>query len=158
MTTTASHQPRVDIDLHAPRFSKTMGALDAAAGRGLDPLLADLVRLHASQINGCAYCIDMHSKDALAGGDTVQRLVSLPAWRETGYYTDAERAALALTEAVTRVSEDGVGDDVYAEAAKHFSDEELAQLIAVIVVINAWNRISITTKAYEPGTYEVQAS
>jgi AhpD family alkylhydroperoxidase len=161
MTTTistTSHQPRVDIDLHAARFLKTMGALDAAAGGSLDPLLFELVRVHASHINGCAYCIDMHSKDALAKGETVQRLVSLPAWRETGYYTDAERAALALTEAITRISEDGVPDEVYHAAAEHFSDEDLAQLIAVIVVINAWNRISITSRAYEPGSYEAQAS
>jgi AhpD family alkylhydroperoxidase len=157
MTTTTSHQPRVEIDLYARRFIKTLSALDAAAGDGLDPLLIELVRLHASHINGCAYCIDMHSKDALAKGDSVQRLVSLPAWRETGYYSDAERAALALTEVVTLISEDGVQDDVYAEAAKYFSDQELAQLVAVIVVINAWNRVSITTRGYEPGTYEVEA-
>jgi AhpD family alkylhydroperoxidase len=156
--TTTSHQPRVDIDFHAARFLKTMAALDAVAGRNLDPLLFELVRVHASHINGCAYCIDMHSKDALAKGETVQRLVSLPAWRETGYYTDAERAALALTEAVTLISADGVPDEVYEAAAQHFSDEELAQLIAVIVVINAWNRISITTRGYEPGSYEVAAS
>jgi AhpD family alkylhydroperoxidase len=156
-TITTSHQPRVDIDLHAARFVKTMGALDATAGHNLDPLLIELVRLHASHINGCAYCIDMHSKDALAKGETVQRLVSLPAWRETGYYSDAERAALALTEAVTRISDVGVPDEVYRAAAQHFSDEEIAQLIAVIVVINAWNRVSITTRGYEPGSYAVDA-
>jgi AhpD family alkylhydroperoxidase len=146
--------PRIDIDVHAPRFSKTMGALDGTAGRRLDPLLVELVRTHVAQINGCAYCIDMHSKDALAKGDTVQRLVSLPAWREAPYYSEAERAALALAEAVTRVSEVGVPDDVYAAAAKTFSEEELADLLAVVVVINAWTRISIATRAYEPGSYE----
>ena len=155
MTTTyTSHMPRVDLEMHASRFIKTMGALDAAAGTGLDPLLVELVRTHASQINGCAYCIDMHSKDALAKGESVQRLVSLPAWRETTYYTGAERAALALTEAVTRISERGVPDDVYAQAAEHFSDVELAQLIALVVAINAWTRISVATKVYEPGSYQ----
>ena len=156
--TTMTLQPRVDLDIHAPRFSKTMVALDRASAQGLDPLLVELVRTHAAQINGCAYCIDMHSKDGLAKGDTVQRFVSLPAWRETSYYSEAERAALALTEAITLVSERGVSDDVYAAAAKHFSEEELAQLIALIVVINSWTRISIATKAWEPGTYEVSGS
>lgn len=151
--TSSTLTPRVDIDIHAPRFGKTMVALDRAAGHGLDPLLIELVRVHASQINGCAYCIDMHSKDGLAKGDTVQRLVSLPAWRETPYYSDEERAALALTEVVTQISAEGVPDDVYADAAKHFTDEQLAELIAVVVVVNAWNRISVTTKAYEPGSY-----
>ena len=157
-TATHPHLPRVDLDVHASRFIKTMGALDASAGRGLDPLLVELVRTHASQINGCAYCIDMHTKDGLAKGDSVHRFVSLPAWRETSYYSDAEQAALALTEAITRVSDQGVPDDVYGEAAKQFTEEELAQLIAVIVVINAWTRVSIATKAYEPGSYQVKSS
>ena len=156
--TSTNLTPRVDIDIHAPRFGKTMVALDGATGHGLDPLLVELVRVHASQINGCAYCIDMHSKDGLAKGDTVQRFVSLPAWRETSYYSDEERAALALTEAVTLIAEGGVPDEVYAEAAKYFTDEQLAQLIAAVVVVNAWNRISITTKAYEPGSYEAAGS
>jgi AhpD family alkylhydroperoxidase len=147
--------PRLDFDALAPRFSAAMNRLDAAAGEGLDPLLRELVRLHASQINGCAYCVDMHSKDARAAGETEQRLYSLAAWREVPWFTPAERAALALTEAVTVLHEDHVPREVFDEAAGHFEPEALAALIALLVTINAWNRIGVTTRCWEPGSYHV---
>ena len=128
-----------------------MNRLDAAAGEGLDPRLRELVRLHASTINGCAYCVDMHSKDARAAGETEQRLYSLGAWREAPWFTPAERAALALTEAVTVLHEEHVPREVVEEAARHFEPERLAALIALLVTINAWNRIGVTTRCWEPG-------
>jgi AhpD family alkylhydroperoxidase len=119
----------------------------------LETSLLQLVRMRASQINGCAFCLDMHSKDARVEGETEQRLYCLPAWRETPFYTDRERAALAWTEAVTQVSKDHVPDAVFEEARKHFSEEELAQLTLAIVAINGWNRFSIAFRAV-PGTYK----
>jgi AhpD family alkylhydroperoxidase len=146
---------RLDFDALAPRFSAAMNRLDAAAGEGLDARLRELVRLHASVINGCAYCVDMHSKDARAAGETEQRLYSLGAWREAPWFTPAERAALALTEAVTLVHRDHVPAGVVDEAARHFEPQALAQLIALVVTINAWNRIGVTTRCWEPGSYQV---
>jgi AhpD family alkylhydroperoxidase len=150
-TTTAQNAPRMDLKSLAPRVYKAMLALDSAAGEGLDPPLRELVRIRASQLNGCVYCIDMHTTDARKGGEAEQRIYALPAWREAPYYTDRERAAFALTDAVTLVSETHVPRDVYDEAAGQFTDAELAQLISLIVTINAWNRIAISTRI-EPGT------
>jgi AhpD family alkylhydroperoxidase len=150
--------PRLDFDALAPRFSAAMGRLDTVAGEGLDPLLRDLVRVHASTMNGCAYCIDMHTKDARAKGETEQRLYSMPAWRETSWFTPSERAALALTEAVTLVHIDKVPPEVVESAARHFDPEDLAQLIALIVTINAWNRIGVATRCWEPGSYTVEST
>ena len=148
---------RLDFDALAPRFASAMNRLDAVAGLGLEPKLRELVRIHASTINGCAYCIDMHTKDARAVGETEQRIYSLGAWRETAWFTPAERAALALTEAVTVVHENHVPAAVLEEAALHFEPEPLAQLIALLVTINAWNRIGVTTRCWEPGSYEREA-
>ncbi|HKW97474.1 MAG TPA: carboxymuconolactone decarboxylase family protein [Bryobacteraceae bacterium] len=120
---------------------------------GLESSLLHLVKMRASQINGCAYCLDMHSKDARAEGETEQRLYELNAWRETPFYTDRERAALAWTEAVTLVSQTHVPDEVFALARKHFSEKELADLTLAVVAINGWNRISISFRT-EPGTYQ----
>jgi AhpD family alkylhydroperoxidase len=120
---------------------------------GLDPSLLQLVRMRSSQINGCAYCLDMHSKDARAEGETEQRLYCLPAWRETPFYSERERAALAWTEAVTQVSEDHVPDEVFELARMQFSEEELAELTLAIVAINGWNRLCIAFRA-PPGTYQ----
>jgi AhpD family alkylhydroperoxidase len=128
-----------------------MLALDAAAGEGLEPPLKELVRVRASQLNGCVYCIDMHSTDARKGGESEQRIYALPAWREAPHYTARERAAFALTDAVTLLSETHVPRDVYDEAAAQFTEPELAQLISLILTINAWNRIAVTTRL-EPGT------
>lgn len=116
------------------------------------------MRIRASAINGCAYCVDMHTKDAIAGGESVQRITGLGVWRETDWYTPAERAALALTEAVTVLHDDHVPAKVVEGAARHFDPEPLAQLVALIVTINAWNRIGVATRCWEPGSYEVEPS
>ena len=123
-----------------------------AESSGLEHSLLELIKIRASQINGCAYCLDMHTIDARAGGETEQRIYVLDAWREAPFYTDRERAALAWTEAVTLVSETHVPDDVYEEARKHFSEEELVKLTWALVVINGWNRIAIAFRS-EPGQY-----
>ncbi len=120
---------------------------------GLEEGLLHLIKLRSSQINGCAYCLDMHWKDLRAIGENEQRLYSLDAWEECPYYTDRERAALAWTEAVTKVSETHVPDEVYEEAKKQFSEKELADLTVAIATINAWNRLSIAART-TPGTYQ----
>ena len=119
---------------------------------GFDHKLLDLVRMRASQINGCAYCLDMHSKDARANGETEQRLYGLSAWRETPYYSDRERAALELTEALTLVADGGVPDDVYERVRAQFSEDELTHLTLAIVAINGWNRLNIAARTV-PGDY-----
>jgi AhpD family alkylhydroperoxidase len=119
----------------------------------LEHPIADLVALRASQINGCAFCVDMHWKDARALGESEERLYSLAAWRESPLYTDRERAALALCEAVTLIAESRVPDDVWSEARSAFTVQELAQLVFAITAINAWNRLMITARV-EPGHYE----
>ncbi len=120
---------------------------------GLDESLLNLIKLRASQINGCAYCLDMHWKDLRASGESEQRLYSLDAWKDSPYYSDRERAALAWTEAVTRVSETHVPDEVYEEAKKHFSEKELADLTLAVATINMWNRLAIAART-TPGTYQ----
>ncbi len=120
---------------------------------GLEESLLNLVKLRASQINGCAYCLDMHWKDLRALGESEQRLYSLDAWQESPYYTDRERAALAWTEAVTRVSETHVPDKVYEEAKKYFNEKELADLTIAVAAINAWNRLAIAART-TPGKYQ----
>jgi AhpD family alkylhydroperoxidase len=146
---------RLDYKTHAPEFAKAMAGLGAAAGHGpLESLLRELVRAYASVLNGCAYCIDMHTKDARALGESEQRLYALPVWREVPYFTAPERAALALCEAVTVLTRAGVPDGVWAEAAAAFDEEELAQLLATIVATNAWNRIGVTARCWTPGTYQ----
>ncbi len=135
-----------------------MVRLDAAAGEGLDPKLRELVRIRASQLNHCAFCLDMHTKDALAAGESVERIIQLSAWEESRhFYTEREVAALELTDAVTVLTDGFVPDEVYEQAAEQFDEAELAQLIAVIAVINAWNRFGVTARAvpghYRPGRY-----
>ncbi|MDE2022837.1 MAG: carboxymuconolactone decarboxylase family protein [Gammaproteobacteria bacterium] len=123
---------------------------------GLEHSLMELVKMRASQINGCAHCLDMHSKDARAGGETEQRLYTLDAWRETPFFTDRERTALAWTEALTRIRK-GVSDELYAEVRKHFSEKEIVDLSLCIIAINGWNRLAIPFRAkvgdYQPGAY-----
>jgi AhpD family alkylhydroperoxidase len=121
---------------------------------GLEPDLLELVKMRASQINGCAYCLDMHSKDARAAGETEQRLYALNAWRETPFFTERERAALELTEAVTLIAETHVPQQVVEEASRVFSPDELSKLVYAIIEINSWNRLAITTGAFEPGSYQ----
>jgi AhpD family alkylhydroperoxidase len=123
---------------------------------GIEPRLVRLLEIRASQLNGCAYCIDMHTKEARAIGETEQRIYALPAWRETPFYTARERAALAFAESVTLLADTHVPDaDVEAVAAE-FSEREVAALLTIIVTINAWNRIVATTRHYEPGSYQPQ--
>jgi len=147
-------EARIDVQKIAPEALKPL--LEAGVylrHTGLDLKLLNLVFMRASQINGCAYCIDMHTKDARAEGETEQRLYGLDAWRETPFYSDRERAALAWTEAVTLVNQGHVPDAVYEEARRHFSEKELVDLNMAVVLINAWNRIAITFRAV-PGTYQ----
>ena len=120
---------------------------------GLEPSLLELMKLRASQINGCAYCLDMHWKDARVRGESEQRLYSLNAWRETSYYTERERAALAWTESVTLIADNHVPDELYEQVRQHFSEEEVANLTFAVVTINAWNRLAISFRT-EPGTYQ----
>jgi AhpD family alkylhydroperoxidase len=162
MTTQQEHLQipvRLDFDAHAADFARAMAHLDHAATKQLDKvefdqLLRELVRIRASQINGCAYCIDMHTKDARAAGESEQRLYALSAWRETPFYTDRERAALAFTEAVTLLADDHVPTEAYETVARHFTEDEIAALVSLIVAINAWNAIGVSTRAWTPGSYE----
>ncbi|RII21093.1 Carboxymuconolactone decarboxylase family protein [Streptomyces sp. YIM 130001] len=142
----------------APEVYKAMLGLEKAVRDGIDPVLFHLVKIRASQINHCAFCIDMHSKDALAEGESVERIVLLGAWDESRhFYTAREAAALELTEAVTVLTDGFVPDAVYEEAAEHFDEAELAHLIAAIAAINAWNRFGVTTRM-TPGHYHPAAS
>jgi AhpD family alkylhydroperoxidase len=147
-------QARLDIRHTPPGLLKNMLALETyLSGSGLPAELLDLIRLRASQINGCAYCIDMHSKDLRAHGETEQRLYLLDAWRESPFYTDRERAALAWTEAVTRVTDGHVPDEVYSQVRVQFSPDEIANLTLAIVAINSWNRLNIAFRT-PPGSYQ----
>jgi len=159
MTTTTDLDPRLDFDKHEGAFAKAMAHLDNVATRELDRVdfdhrLRELVRIRASQLNGCAYCVDMHSKDARAIGETEQRVYTLPAWREAPFYSDRERAALAFTEAVTLVADTHVPRAAYDAVAEHFTPDEVAALLSLIVVVNAWNMLSVATRAWVPGSYE----
>jgi AhpD family alkylhydroperoxidase len=149
---------RLDFEQHAVDFSRAMGRLDRAATTQLDKAeidhrLRELMRVRASQLNGCAYCIDMHTKDARAVGETEQRLYALPAWAEAPYFTERERAALAFTESVTLLASDHVPAEAYDAVAEHFTEDEIAALVGLIVAINAWNAIAVSTRAWTPGSY-----
>ncbi|MFF9816850.1 carboxymuconolactone decarboxylase family protein [Streptomyces sp. NPDC014006] len=144
---------RLNWSQQAPEVYKAMVRLDVAARKGLDPKLAELVKIRVSQLNHCAFCLDMHTKDALAAGESVERIVQLSAWEESRhFYTGKELAALELAEAVTVLTDGFVPDEVYERAAKEFEEAELAQLIAAITVINAWNRFGVTCRM-TPGHY-----
>jgi AhpD family alkylhydroperoxidase len=150
---------RLDFDSFAPGFSRAMSHLDQAATSELDkaqidPRLRELIRIRASQLNGCAYCIDMHTKDARAIGETEQRIYGLAAWAEAPYFTARERAALAFTEAVTRLADTHVPEQAYSDVAGEFSPQEIGALVSLIVAINAWNAIAVTTRAWVPGSYQ----
>jgi AhpD family alkylhydroperoxidase len=147
-------EPRIHFEKLSPGALQAMYALERhLRASGLGEELLDLVKMRASQINGCAYCIDMHSKDARARGETEQRLYELDAWRETPFYTPRERAALAWTESLTLVAETHVPDEVYEEVRKEFSEAELVDLTYAVVAINAWNRLAISMRAV-PGVYQ----
>jgi AhpD family alkylhydroperoxidase len=133
---------------------KAMSGLEQyLASCGLEPALLDLVRLRASYLNGCAYCIDMHSKDVRARGDSEQRVYGLVAWQDAPYYTERERAALRWTDAVTQIAAEHVPDEVFAQAREQFSEQELVDLTLAVVAINGWNRLAISFRK-EPGTYQ----
>ncbi|MGH9671574.1 MAG: carboxymuconolactone decarboxylase family protein [Bryobacteraceae bacterium] len=148
---------RINYSKVAPEGIRALSGLEAyVRSSGLEAALVDLVKTRASQLNRCAYCIDMHTKDARAGGEAEQRLYALSAWQETPFYTDRERAALAWTDAVTLVSHGPVSDAVYEEARRHFSEKELVDLTLALVAINAWNRLGISFRTV-PGTYQPRA-
>jgi AhpD family alkylhydroperoxidase len=142
--TTSFEQPRVDIGRAAPLLYRALVALGNDVE--LDPRLRELVNLRVSILNGCAYCIDMHTKNARRTGESERRLYAVAAWHEAPFFDDKERAALALADAVTLISDGHVPRDVWDEASAHFEPDELAQLVWAITVINAWNRIAITTR------------
>jgi AhpD family alkylhydroperoxidase len=151
-------EPRLEAQKVSPSAYQAMLALEMFVRKStrLEPSLIELVKMRASQINGCAYCIDMHSKDARAEGETEQRLYALNAWRDTPFFSDRERAALAWAEAVTLVAEGHVPDEVYDQARQQFSEEELVNLTMAVVTINGWNRLSIAFRTV-PGSYQPAA-
>jgi AhpD family alkylhydroperoxidase len=144
---------RIDYARLAPEALKPQYAMEVYVRRSsVDHALLHLVKLRASYLNGCAYCVDMHTQDARAAGETEQRLYAVPVWRETPFFTPRERAALAWTEAVTEVGRTGVPDAVYDEARAHFSETELVDLTMAVIVINGWNRLSVAFRT-PPGSY-----
>jgi AhpD family alkylhydroperoxidase len=150
-------QARLEIQKVAPQAYRAMAGLETYVRHsGLELSLLELIKVRASQINGCAFCIDMHTKDARASGETEQRLYGLMAWREMPFFTDRERAALAWTEALTLISEGHAPDEIYEEVRGRFTDEELVNLSMAIVTINGWNRLAIGFRMV-PGSYEPKA-
>lgn len=148
--------PRFEIAKAAPGVYKALiGVEEYLHQCGLEEKLIHLVKLRASQINGCAFCLDMHWKDLIADGEDPQRMYSLEAWEECPYYTDRERAALAWTDAVTLVADGHVPDSVYEKVRPFFNDKELSDLTLAIATINSWNRLAIASRT-RPGTYQVQ--
>lgn len=147
-------QSRIELSKVAPGAMKAMYGLEEYLKKcDLEPSLLELIKLRASQINGCAYCIDMHTKDARAAGESEQRLYLLNAWRESPFYSERERAALAWTEAITLITDGHVPDSVYERAREQFSEQELVNLTMAIVAINGWNRLAISFRAV-PGSYQ----
>ena len=149
--------PRIDLTKHlGSGVGRAMLALSAEVESRIDRTLFELVKIRASQLNGCAYCIDMHTKDARLAGETEQRIYGLSAWRETPFYTDRERAALEWTEAVTRVGDTHVPDELYARVAAQFDETEMVTLTMAVVVINSWNRLAISFRP-PVGSYQPRA-
>lgn len=146
-------QVRLESSANPAAYRAMMQLGQYVQGSGLNPMLLELIKIRASQINGCAFCIDMHTKDARVHGETEQRIYALNGWRETPFFTAAERTVLAFTEAVTLIATDHVSDALYEEVSQHFLPEEIANLLMAIITINAWNRIAIATRVV-PGTYE----
>lgn len=151
------HAPRIDYARVAPAAVRAQFGVEAyVRASGLELPLLELVKLRASYMNGCAYCVDMHTRDARAAGETEQRLYGVSVWREAPFYTPRERAALAWTESVTDLGRTGVPDDVYAEVRRHFSEEELVNLTMAVIAINGWNRLAVSFRA-PVGTYQPRA-
>jgi len=150
-------EPRLNYPKLAPEAARALYTLETyLAGCGLEHSLRELVKIRASQINGCAFCLDMHTKDARAAGETEQRIYALNAWRETPFFTDRERAALAWAEAVTQIG-DGVSDALYEKTKEHFSEKELVDLTWAVAAINAWNRVAVSFRSV-PGSYQPKSS
>ena len=150
-------KPRIDVTKYlSSGLGRAMLNLSAEVEGKLDRRLFELVKIRASQINGCAHCLDMHTKDARAAGETEQRIYALSAWRETPFFTDRERAALEWTEAVTLVAETRVPDDVYEQVRQQFSEEELVELTFAVIVINSWNRLNVSFRPLV-GDYQPKA-
>ncbi|MFF0088570.1 carboxymuconolactone decarboxylase family protein [Streptomyces canus] len=149
MTTTNTNMTgtaRLNFAKAAPKVFRALIGFDAAAREGLDPTLVELIQIRASHLNHCAYCLHMHTNDARKAGETEDRLHMVPVWREARhFFTEKEQAALALTEAVTLVADGGVPDTVYAEAAACFDEQELAHVLSLILAINTWNRVALST-------------
>ena len=146
---------RLDVDAVVPAFSKAMNNLDRATAReldraGLSASLRELVRLRASQLNGCSYCVDVHGAAAIAAGEPVQRVLAVAVWRESAFFTARERAALAFTESVTLAAQTKVPAAEFALVAEQFSTGEVGALLALVVTINAWNAIGVAARAWEP--------
>lgn len=149
-------EPRINYFNVAPDVLKTMlGVENHVRNSGLENSLLELVKTRVSQINNCAFCLDMHTKDAMAAGETSQRLFALSAWRETPFFTDRERAGLAWAEAVTLLNENYVPDEVYEKVKSQFSEKEIVELTLAIVAINGWNRLNVSMRMV-PGTYEAK--
>ena len=148
--------PRLDYPKLAPEAARALYSLESYLTKsGLEQSLRELVKIRASQINGCAFCLDMHTKDARAAGETEQRIYALNAWRETPFFTDRERAALDWTEALTRIG-GGVPDELYEAVKGHFTDKELVDLTWAVAAINAWNRVAISLRSV-PGSYQARS-
>jgi AhpD family alkylhydroperoxidase len=146
--------PRLDYRSVNPNAVRAMAGLERFIGAsGLEPGLVELVKLRASYINGCAYCVDVHTKDARLAGETEQRLYAIPVWRETPFFTPRERAALEWTESVTEIARTGVPDHVYEHARAEFSESELLSLTMAVIAINGWTRLAVSFRT-EPGTYQ----
>jgi AhpD family alkylhydroperoxidase len=149
------------INYNAPEHHGAYAAMLGLEGyvrkSGLEPALLELIKTRCSQINKCAFCIDMHTKDARAAGETEQRLYALPAWRETPFFTDRERAALEWAESLTLISENDVPDELYERVRLRFSEEEIVKLSMAVVAINGWNRLAISGRAV-PGSYQPHAA
>ena len=147
-------QPRIDLYRLSPEGYKALLGLENYLSKStVEKKLLHLIKLRVSQINGCAFCLDMHWKDLKVEGETEQRMYSLDAWRETSYYTDRERAALAWAEAVTNITDGHAPDEVFEEARQYFSEQEMADLTLAVTAINSWNRVSIAFRVV-PGTYQ----
>ncbi|MEU0359714.1 carboxymuconolactone decarboxylase family protein [Streptomyces cyaneofuscatus] len=153
-TATPAPTARLNFAKAAPKVFRAVIGLDVAARKGLDPRLVELVQIRSSHLNHCAYCLHMHTTDARKAGESEERLHMVAVWQEAPhFFTEREQAALALTDAVTRIADAGVPDEAYARAAAHFAEEELAGLLALILTINTWNRIAVAT-AKRAGTDE----
>lgn len=148
-------QPRMELGTDSAAYRAMLQLERYVRGSGIDSTLLELIKIRSSQINGCAFCIDMHTKDARLNGETEQRIYALNAWRETPFFTPEERAVLALTEAVTLIATNSVSDEIYDAVSRYFTPDEIANLLMAIVTINGWNRIAITTRII-PGSYEPQ--